>query len=173
MSNVDITNPQTGQTLEQLPSSGQALAVSLATNAQTMLYNGASSDLAFNNTQGVLVPFGARTVAPAIAVQTNPNHRGVLLYLNVTAAGTGGLTVTLRAIDPVSGTAFVALLTGALVTGPGIYSYQMYPGLPNPAAALGALTLAQNGALPRVWGANVAHADASAWTYSLAASLVL
>jgi len=142
--------------------------------ADLLLYNGVSRDRVYNNTQSLLVPSGARTAAPAIPTQANPNGRGVYLFLNVTAAGTGGVTVTLRANDPVSGTAFVTLLTGALVTAAGLYTYLLYPGQPVPGVALGGGGgLAQGGALPRVWAANVAHADASAWTYSLAASVVL
>ncbi len=145
--------------------------------------NGVGTDLALNNIQAVLVPSGARTVAPPIATQVNPNHRGVLLYLNVTASpanAAASLTLRLQAIEPVSGTAMVALLTGAALTASttansatGLYTYAYYPGLPNTAAALGGLTLAQNGILPRVWAASVTPATADSWVYSLAYALVL
>jgi len=259
---------------------------------QGMTYNnGVGTDLALNNIQAVLVPAGTRTVAPAIATQANLNHRGVLLFLNVTGvpgalpapaapapttaatggtiaagvygveityvntvgetvasangpvtttgttstitipspvasgtatgwyayvtqaggatftrqqaagsptaigtaltltapptttgvtppsanttAGAGGLTVRLQAIEPVTGTAVVNLLTATAVTATGLYTYAYYPGLPNTAAALGGLTLAQNGILPRVWTATVTPSDTSSYAYSLAYALSL
>ncbi len=142
---------------------------------QGMTYNnGTGTDLVLNNIQLVLVPSGVRTTAPAIATQSNLNHRGVLLFLNVTAAsGTGGLTVRIQAIEPVTGTAVVNLLTAAAVTATGLYTYALYPNLPNTAAALGGLTLAQNGILPRVWTASVTPGTSDSWTYSLSAALLL
>lgn len=143
---------------------------------QGMTYNnGTGTDLALNNIQAVLVLSGVRTTAPAIATQSNLNHRGVLLFLNVTAAsGTGGLTVRLQAIEPVTGTAVVNLLTAAAaVTATGLYTYALYPGLPSPAVALGGVTMAQNGVLPRVWTAAVSLGDTSSYTYSLSYALIL
>jgi len=146
-------------------------------------FNGVGTDLILNNIQAVLVPAGARTVAPAIATQANLNHRGVLLFLNVTgspANAAASLVVRLQAIEPVTGTAVVALLTAAPVVATttlngasGLYTYAYYPGLPNTAAALGGLTLAQNGVLPRVWSAAVTPSTADSWTYSLAYALSL
>jgi hypothetical protein len=145
--------------------------------------NGVSTDVALNNVQIVLVPGGARTVAPAIATQANLNHRGVLLFLNVTAApavAAASLTFRLQAIEPVTGTATVALLSGAAIVASttansavGLYTYALYPGLPNTAAALGGLTLAQNGVLPRVWTASVTPGTTDSWTYSLAGAMIL
>ena len=151
-------------------------AVGPAGDAGPLLFNGSSFDRQYNNIQGVLVPSGARTAAPAIPTQTNPNIRGVLLWLNITAgpgAGVGGLTLTLRAIEPVTGTAFVALLTATQITGQASYpllaTYLLYPG-----AVTGPFTSGVNGSLPRVWTANVAHADGTnAFTYSLAYSMLL
>jgi len=143
---------------------------------QGMTYNnGTGTDLVLNNIQLVLVPSGARTVAPAIATQACLNHRGVLLFLNVTAAsGTGGLTVRIQAIEPVTGMAVVNLLTAAAaVTATGLYTYALYPGLPSPAVALGGVTMAQNGVLPRVWTATVTPSTTDSWTYSLAGAMLL
>jgi len=70
--------------------------------------NGIGTDLALNNIEAVLVPAGARTAAPTIATQANLNHRGVLLFLNITASpavAAASLTLRLQAIEPVSGTA--------------------------------------------------------------------
>ncbi len=145
--------------------------------------NGTSTDVALNNIQAVLVPAGARTVAPPIATQACLNHRGVLLFLNVTASpavAAASLTPRLQAIEPVTGAATVALLSGAAIVASttansavGLYSYAYYPGLPNTAAALGGLTLAQNGVLPRVWTASVTPGTSDSWTYSLSAALLL
>jgi len=145
--------------------------------------NGTGTDLVLNNIQLVLVPSGARTVAPPIATQACLNHRGVLLFLNVAASpavAAASLTPRLQAIDPVTGTATVALLSGAAIVASttansavGLYTYAYYPGLPNTAAALGGLTLAQNGVLPRVWTASVTPGTSDSWTYSLSAALLL
>lgn len=151
---------------------------------QGMTYNnGTGTDLALNNIQAVLVPAGTRTTAPPIATQANLNHRGVLLFLNVTASpavAAASLTLRLQAIEPVTGTAVVNLLSGVAIVATttvnsavGLYTYAFYPGLPNTAAALGGLTLAQNGILPRVWTASIIPTTADAWAFSLAYALVL
>jgi len=151
---------------------------------QGMTYNnGTGTDLALNNIQFVLVVAGTRTSTPPIATQTCLNHRGVMLFLNVTASpavATSTLTVAIRAIEPVTGMAVVNLLTTPAVaagatanSANGLYTYALYPGFPNTAAALGGLTLAQNGVLPRVWTASATHNDASSWSYSLAGALIL
>ena len=160
-----------GTTLGEVPELGMTYA------------NGVGTDLALNNVQAVLVPAGARTAAPPIATQANLNHRGVLLFLNVTASpaiAAASLTLRLQAIEPVGGTLVVALLTGVALTASttansavGLYTYAYYPGLPTMAAALGGLTLAQNGILPRVWTASVIPSTADSWAYSLAYVLVL
>jgi len=145
--------------------------------------NGVSTDLALNNIQAILIPAGSRTVAPPIATQVNLNHRGVLLFLNVTASpanAAASLTLRLQAIEPVTGTVVVALLTGAAIvasatlnSATGLYTYAYYPGLPSPAAALGGITLAQNGILPRVWTATVTPTTGDAWAYSVSYALSL
>ncbi len=151
---------------------------------QGMTYNnGTGTDLVLNNIQLVLVPSGARTVAPAIATQACLNHRGVLLFLNVTASpavAAASLTFRLQAIEPVTGTATVALLTGAAIvasatlnSATGLYTYALYPGLPSPATAVGGVTMAQNGVLPRVWTATVTPSTTDSWTYSLAGAMLL
>jgi hypothetical protein len=161
-----------------MPELTDGLAPSTMTAGDTavLLFNGSTFDRSYNSVQGILVPSASRLAAPAIATQSAPNHRGVILWLNITAgpgAGVGGLTVTLRALEPVTGTAFVALLTGVQVVGQASYpllvSYLLYPG-----AVTGPFTLGVNGNLPRVWTANVAHLDGTnAFTYSLAYSLLL
>jgi hypothetical protein len=138
-----------------------------------VLWNGTGWDAAQGNQQGTLLVSAARTASTSSAVQTNVSARGVLLFLNITAAsGTGGLNLIVQGIDPVSGLVAQinnqALSASKVTTGLAIVS--MYPG----DVTAGGATLAQSGGvLPRMWQATVLHADGSSYTYSLGYATVV
>ncbi|SRR5579884_647578 len=153
------------------PADGQALAAAPTLTVQQLLYNGATLDLQRGNQQGTLLASATRTANTASADQTNYNARGVLLFLNVTAAsGTGGVRALVQAKDPISGsTQFLASATPAFKTATGLYVYSVYPGAP-----VGAfLEQATQAALPRTWSVLVQHGDASSYTYSLGFALIV
>lgn len=112
----------------------------------------------------VALPSAARTTAQTTGTFTNKTARGVLLFLDVTAAsGTGGLQVQAQAVDP-TGQADVLAINSAptAVTGTGLKLYAIYPG-----HSAGA-TQSTSGVLPRLWNIKVSVGDSSSYTYSIA-----
>lgn len=148
----------------------------LVGGAQLGLNAGGTWDRWRANLEGTLLASAARTALAQAPVQTNYNGRGVLLFLNVTAAsGTGGLSVRLQAVDPLSGTAALANGGPTLVTATGLYAYEFYPGglSAAPSTSAGFVVQRVSCALPRSWSAVVNVGDASSYTYSLGYAVVL
>jgi len=175
--NATLTN---GSQLVQLrssaglePSVGGAGADNVNNNAMYVAglgytYNGSAWDRFRGNVASILLGPAARTASTASANQTNYNAKGVMVFLNVTAAsGTGGLILRFTAFDPQSGGFLLMNVAPTAVTATGLYVYTYYPGI----TAGG--TQATSGALPRTWGVTVTHSDASSYTYSVAASLIM
>lgn len=126
------------------------------------------------NTQGTLAASAARTTPLTTATQTNKNAKGVMVTLNVTAVGTGGLNLRIMAVDPVTGTAIALNATGTAVTATGEYAYLLYPGLATSGpVATTQLQQTTNAVLPRQWYVLVQTADGSSYTYSVGYSLIL
>lgn len=126
-----------------------------------ILSNGSALEQQQDNIQGTLLASAARTVTTDSPNQINYNARGATLFLNVTtASGTGGLIMKIRIVDPISGN-LSSLVAGTNVTATGLYILQLYP------------LSSSNYALPRTWIAEVAHGDATSYTYSLGYSLIL
>lgn len=130
------------------------------------LFNGSTWDRMYGNTESTLLASAARTATTTSTDQTNYNARGVHVAINVTVAGTSNLTVTVQGKDPISGT-YYTILAGAAITGTGITILKIYPGIT--AVANGSA----NDILPRTFRVSCAKGDASSWTYSVAASLVV
>lgn len=121
------------------------------------------------NLDGELLAQASRTASTAGPDQTNANSRGVLLYLDVTAAsGTGGLTVQVQGKDPSSGKYKTLNANPTAVTAIGTTAYMLYPG----ASTTGQVQQATSQVLPRTWRVNVSHGDASSYTYSVGYSLI-
>jgi hypothetical protein len=135
------------------------------------LYNGSQHEAARANVEGTLLASATRTADTATADQTNHNGRGVILFLNVTAAsGTGGVRAIVQGKDPVSGTYTPSFgATPTFRTATGVYVYVYYPG----AAGVGGLDQTSQTVLPRTWRALVQHGDASNYTYSLGFSAIV
>jgi hypothetical protein len=95
------------------------------------------------------------------ANQPNPLNKGIKIYVNITTIGSGNsLTVTLQAIDPVSGNP-VALLASAALGSNGITTMTVYPGLT-------AITnVAANDLLPATWNLKAVVAGANATTATI------
>lgn len=128
------------------------------------LSNGTTVDLQRGNVQGTALASAARTATTTSADIVNFNGRGILITLDVTAAsGTGGLQVTVRAKDPVTGnyvqqntapTAVVATGTTGIIIAIG-------------ATGSGALAQVTGQPIPRTFQVRVIHGDASSYTYSV------
>jgi hypothetical protein len=143
----------------------------LYVTATTRRWNGAGWDKARNNQQGTLLASAARTATAASPDQTNHDGRGVVVFLNITAAsGTGGLQVIVEGKDPVSGSYQQINATPAAVTATGFKSYVVYPGAAS--GPQGDVTQTTEQVLPRTWRVRVVHGDGSSYTYSVGYAVI-
>jgi len=163
-----------GTTFDRLLSAGDnadAVAVDATGHLQTLghslTYNNATWDRQRGNTAETVLASDARTITTASADLTNYNQRGVHVAVNVTVAGTSTLTVTLQGKDPVSGAYYDILIGTAIAAATGLVILKLYPGIGTLAGA------AASDILPRTWRVNCAKGDASSWTYSVGANLVM
>lgn len=125
-------------------------------------FNGTTWDRWRNNQQGYLLVSSARTSDTASSEQINYNGRGVLVFLDVTAAsGTGGLQTKVQAKDYLSGKWVSLNASPPAVTAAGTLLYMVYP-----SATAGANQNTQS-VLPRTWRVYVIHGDGSSYTYSV------
>jgi hypothetical protein len=98
----------------------------------------------------------------------NPNFKGVLLTIDITAeAGTHALVVTIQGKDPASGK-YSTILASASLTGVGTTQLRVYPGL------TAASNLVASDVLPAEWRVNFNHTKtaSSTFTMSVGASLL-
>lgn len=170
--NIQATNG--GSVFSSSGSDAQSDNASLITLAKPQLYNGTSWDRVRNNTQGTLFASAARTATVSSPTQTNYNARGVQVIVNVTAvSGTGGLIVSIRGIDPISGSYYRLNVDPATITATGLYVYELYPGSTTAmSGALPNVTQRSSGVLPRTWYGSVFANDSSSYTYSVSYSLI-
>jgi hypothetical protein len=107
------------------------------------------------NIVGTLLASAARTTTVNGVAMVNPNHRGIILHVNITAfSGTSPtLQPRVNAINPVTGNAFPIWLPTALAAAAGEYTFALYP------TALGSgantWTASVNAMLPRTWSVDV------------------
>lgn len=114
-----------------------------------------------------VLPSAARTATTSSADQINRNGRGVMVFLNITAAsGTGGLTIKIQGKDPVSGNYISIYTAGSAATATGTFPAVVYPGV-------GTTISGASDPLPATWRVQVQHGDASNYTYSVGASVIL
>lgn len=145
--------------------------------SQMVLYNESTYDRARGNTSVVLLASAARTAGAQSAVQTNYNARGILVLLDISAAsGTGGLTMSVIMPNPASGYGWTLAQTNGALTSVQRYGIMLYPSAAAPGASLvtGISNLAYASMiLPRSWIIGVAVGDASSYTYSVSAFLII
>jgi hypothetical protein len=131
------------------------------------LLNGAGfSDKQRGNLDVQLLASAARTTTQTSTDIINYNGRGIKVWLIVTVAGTGSITLAINAKDPGS-VAFYPLLTGAAVTTISNNPYTLYPGL----TAVANQTV--NDILPRTFQIVVTANNANSMTYSVGYSIIL
>lgn len=145
-----------------------------------MLFNGTTWDRQRNNEQLTVLASQSRTANTASADQTNYNHRGVMVFLDITATPNNAetLTPTIQIKDPVSGKYFIALQSpvitastlGATPTA-ATFVFVLCPGI-DTAAFGGTANKMVSAPLPRRWRVNVFHSAGGAWTYSVGASMI-
>ena len=125
------------------------------------------------NLIGTLLSSAARTTNTSGIAMTNPNHRGLILYVNVTAVSGTSPTLQLRlnAIDPITGTAFPLWLPAAVAPPVAAteYVYGLYP-----STLAGTFTASVNNILTRTWSVDALITGTTpSVTFSLAYSLLL
>lgn len=148
-------------------------AVGLLTNSRNFTFNESTFDRLRGNTQTTILASAARTITTLSPTQTNYNAKGIIVYLNITAAsGTGGLIPRIYGVDPVAGIALVSLVTDiAPITATGLYAIELSPG------ATGTTTVGMKaraaGTLPRSFVVGINVGDASSYTYSVGCALII
>jgi hypothetical protein len=137
------------------------------------LWNGASYDREYSNIAGTALASAARTGTASSATLTNYNGRGVVVFLDVTAAsGTGGLTISVRGVDPTSGNSTPIATSTTAVLATGTYPMVIYPGASGVSGGTGPAQGMVSAPVPRSFIVRVTHGDASSYTYSAGYSLV-
>ena len=104
--------------------------------------------------------YAASTTAQAGPDIYNAGARGVKVILDMTAVGTGSVTLTIQGKDKSSGK-YYTLLAGAAVTTNGTNVYTVFPG------ATAAANVAANDSLPETWRWSIAVGNANPATYTV------
>jgi hypothetical protein len=131
-------------------------------------FNGTTWDRVRGNQDNVTAGITASgvTTTQTGADQTNYNSRGLHVVLDMTAVGTGSVTLEIDGKDPVSGK-YYAILTGAAVITNSTNVYKVYPGI------TAAANISVSDILPRTWRIKVTANNANATTYTVGAMLVV
>jgi hypothetical protein len=107
-----------------------------------------------------------QTTSQSGADQINIDARGIKVFINVSSAGTGSVTVAIQTKDPASGT-YVALLTSAAIVANGMTVLTVYPGLAATA------NVSANDVLPRQWRISATANNANPVNYTIGACLIV
>lgn len=115
------------------------------------------------------INFTALNVVGATTTQTTQDFRnewgvGAEIYFNVSAIGTGNVTLTIQGRDATSG-AYYTVLTGAAVSSNGLNRYQIFPGGTTTA------NVSVNDIFPFTWRAVVTANNANPVTYSVGVTI--
>lgn len=163
-SSANILRPL--QTATGFGTSSSGSGALMVCEARAAAANAGSYEPVFNNLNTSILATGARTTTQTSADQTNPNHRGLKIVLDMTTVGTGSVTIAINGKDLNSGK-YYAILTGAAVTTNSTNVYTIYPG----ATAVGNTTV--NDVLPRLFQVVVTANNANTATYSVSYSLIV
>lgn len=113
----------------------------------------------------VLAGVGA-TASQNSADLLNPYGRGVKVFINVTAIGTGSVTFAIQGKDPASGTYYTILASAAIVAN-GLTVLTVYPGL------TAAANSAANDVVPRQFRVIATANNANPVNYTVGASVIV
>lgn len=120
-----------------------------------------------DNRSVTLLASAARTATVATSDQSNNDHRGCVVIINVSdSADTPSVVATIQGKDELSGV-YYTILASAAITGAGTTVLRVFPG------ATIAANLVANDVLPSTWRVNFVAADADSLTYSAAAQMVV
>lgn len=113
--------------------------------------------------------FTALNVTGATTTQTTQDFRNewgksAEIYVNVSNAGTGSVTITVQGKDPTSGT-YYTVLSGAAITTNSFTKYQIFPGAPVTA------NVSANDIMPFTWRIIMTANNSNAITYSVGVTI--
>jgi hypothetical protein len=129
-------------------------------------FNGTTFDRVRGNENRTLLASAERTTTQTSADLVNYNAKGLHIVLDMTAVGTGSVTLTVQGKDEVSGK-YYTILAGAAVITDVTMVYKVYPG------AVVAANVSANDVLPRTFRVLVTANNANPATYSVGYSLII
>lgn len=145
----------------------------MSTSSKSLLHDltGKPINQLYDPVDDVFIPFYSNRNATVLASESrtttqvgtdiqNYRHRGISVTLDMTAVGTGSVTLTIEGKDTASGK-YYTLLAGAAVTTNVTNTYKVYPGLTAVANAVA------NDVVPRTFRISVTANNANAATYSV------
>lgn len=162
----------TGGTLSGAPSSDSQSAANQHLRVMNLdhNFNGTSYDRVRNNIEAEALASAARTAAINSADIINYNHKGIIVYLDITVdAVTADLTLSIEAKDPSSGKYIKIFTASAAASAVGMFTYVLYPGS---VTADDEVTEVHLLPLPRTFRISIAVADADEATYSVGYALL-
>jgi hypothetical protein len=133
-------------------------------------FNESTWDRFRGNTEVTLLASAARTADTASADQTNYNHRGAIIWVDVTArAGSTTMTPYVQVKDPATDQYNTGWGGSAIDTADGTRVYYFYPGASTTASFSDETCLA----FPRTWRFFLDHSDTDSITYSVGAAMII
>lgn len=145
----------------------------LITDARGMRFNGSTWDRARNNIELTLLASAARTATTNTTDQVNYNHRGLILFVDVTArAASTTLTPNLQVKEVVGGNYITVWTAAAAINSSDTtIAYLFYPSALADAAEL--YTESVDLTIGRTWRIAMTHSDTDSITYSVSAAMIL
>lgn len=106
--------------------------------------------------------------------QVNINGKGAYVYLNVTAIGTGTVTLHIQGKDQNTGTYYDILVEPTAIAANGFFVYEVYPGITAIASpgTVGGIRQSASNDLPRTWKVTAVVAT-GAVTFSITSSTLV
>ena len=115
------------------------------------------------NTEFTLLASAARTAVASSTAQSNPYHKGMIIFVDVTLDAAAAAVTPTILINPVIGTAKTIWTAAAPIAAVGQYAYVFYPA----AADAASYTEAVENVIPADWTFTMTVADTDAMTYSV------
>lgn len=147
---------------------GSGASTLMVADARASAANAGTYEPVFNNLNTSILASAARTTTQTSADQTNPNHRGIKIVLDVTVAGSGSITLTLNGKDLNSGK-YYNILTGSAVSTISTNVYTVFPG----ATAVGSGNVTVSDMISRLFQIVETANNANTMTYSVSYSLLV
>lgn len=155
---------------------GAANPTAPAVRAANELFNNSTWDRQRNNynVASFLTTAASTTIGATFSAnQTNYNHRGLILFVYVTAVGATGIRVRLQGFDPGSSGLAYNLNNAFNINATGLYCYTFYPGATFSSTGTQVIATAVNTILPRTWRVRIDQDDTTSTSYEISATLIL